>query len=159
MIQDTAQGCTPCPVSSPRTAPCYSRATFALRGQLATTFPQPRHGTGKTRQALRWHPLRLHLHICTRAFLLSLPPRRKGNVAGKASPSPAPRGGEDAAGTGLLQPTRFRGGIQYREKANYTYGSTPEQLDAPLHLHICSSPQAAGCSATFPDQLPPVTQW
>lgn len=155
MIQDTAQRCTPCPVSSPRTAPCYSRVTFTLRGQLPTTFQRPRHGTGKMRQALRCHPLRLHLHISTRAFLLSLPPRRKGNVAGKASPSPAPRGGEDAAGTGLLQPTRFRGGIHYREKANYMSGSPQNSLILPF---ICSSPQAAGCSATFPDQLPPVTQ-
>lgn len=149
MLWDTARCCTPCPVSCFCIALCYAQVTFTLRGQLATTFQQPPHGTSKTRQALRWHTLHLHLHTCTRDLLLSLwlCAERKMEP-GRHSPLQHHAVGRKPLGPGCSIPLDSERYALRGECCLYIWLAL-SQLVAPLHLRMSFLPKMQTAQSPF----------
>lgn len=72
------------------------------------------------------------------------------------SPSSSMQWG-NAAGSRLLQPSRFWGEIHEGELTHLAPPKTPGCFTSPAHLYLC--PQATDCSATLLNWLPTTIKW
>lgn len=136
-----------------------SWVTFTLQGQLVTTF---QHGTGKTRQALQWHLLCLHLQILMRAFPTLSDSTQRINGARKAFLLQQHALGRTLQGPGCYSPLDSEGFIKRKRQIiylTYIYITPPETAGcSTLSAHLLLSPKLQDFSATLPDQLPRVTK-